>query len=83
MDLRISIFSQYILNSLDIINENLTYYRKTDNNISSNFKKFSKTWWKRRRQAHEFFQKFTQDNELNFNKNLDFFITKIICRFLQ
>ena len=52
-------------------------------NISSKFKKFSKNWWKRRRQAHEFFQKFSQDNGINFNKNLDFFITKIICKFLK
>jgi glycosyltransferase involved in cell wall biosynthesis len=82
MDLRISIFSQYILNSLDTINENLTYYRKTDNNISSNFKKFSKTWWKRRRQAHEYFYKFSKDNNLNFKKNFDFVITKLICKIL-
>ena len=39
MDLRISIFAQYILKNLDIINENLTYYRKTNTNISSKFKK--------------------------------------------
>ena len=82
IDLRICLYSKYILKDFHILNENLTFYRKTESNISSNFRKFSKNWWKRRRQAHKFFQKFTQDNELNFNKNLDFFITKIICRFL-
>tara|TARA_B100000989_G_scaffold145948_1_gene108776 strand:+ start:22 stop:792 length:771 start_codon:yes stop_codon:yes gene_type:complete len=82
IDLRITIFSQYILNSLDIINENLTYYRKTDNNVSSKFKKFSKNWWKRRRQAHEYFYKFSKDNNLNFKKNFDFVITKLICKIL-
>ena len=80
MDLRVSIFAQYILKSLDIINENITYYRKTDTNISSKFKKFSKTWWKRRRQAHEYFYKFSKDNNISFKKNFDFLITKLICK---
>ena len=82
LDLRVSIFAQYILKSLNIINENLTYYRKTDTNISSKFKKFSKTWWKRRRQAHEYFYKFSKDNNLIFKKNFDFLITKLICKIL-
>ena len=82
MDLRISIFAQYTLKSLDIIYENLTYYRKTNTNISSKFKKFSKSWWKRRRQAHEYFYKFAKDNKLNFKKNFDFVITELICKIL-
>ena len=82
MDLRISIFAQYILKSLNIIDENLTYYRKSNTNISSKFKKFSKSWWKRRRQAHEYFYKFSKDNKLNFKKNFDFVITELICKIL-
>ena len=82
MDLRISIFAKYILKRFDVINENLTYYRKTDVNISSKFKKFSKNWWKRRRQAHEYFYKFSKDNKLNFKKNFDFVITNLICKIL-
>ena len=82
MDLRINIFAQYILKSLDIINENLTYYRKTNANITSKFKKFSKSWWKRRRQAHEYFYKFSKDNKLSFKKNFDFVITELICKIL-
>ena len=83
MDLRINIFAQYILKGLDIINENLTYYRKTNTNISSKFKKFSKSWWMRRRQAHEYFYKFSIENKLSFKKNFDFVITKLICKILQ
>ena len=82
IDLRICLFSKYILKDFHIINENLTFYRKTDSNISSKFDRFSKNWWKRRMQAHQFFQKFSKDNELNFNKNFDFLITKLICKFL-
>tara|TARA_B100000989_G_C19481134_1_gene445169 strand:+ start:176 stop:958 length:783 start_codon:yes stop_codon:yes gene_type:complete len=82
LDLRICLFSKYILKDFHIINENLTFYRKTATNESSKFKKFSKNWWKRRTQAHQFFQKFSKDNGLDFNRNLDFFVTKIICKFL-
>ncbi len=82
LDLRVCLFSKYILNDFQIINENLTFYRKTISNVSSRFNKFSKNWWKRRMQAHQFFQKFSIDNGLKFNKNLDFFLTKIICKFL-
>ena len=82
MDLRINIFAQYILKGIDIINENLTYYRKTNTNISSKFKKFSKSWWIRRRQAHEYFYKFSMENKLSFKKNFDFVITKLICKIL-
>ena len=82
LDLRICLFSKYILKDFHIINENLTFYRKTTSNISSKFSKFSKNWWKRRMQAHQYFQKFSKDNELNFNKNFDFLITKLICKFL-
>ena len=83
IDLRICLYSKYILQDFHVFNENLTFYRKTATNISSKFRKFSKNWWKRRKQAHEFFQKFAEDNKLNFNKNLDFFVTKMICRFFQ
>ena len=82
LDLRICLFSKYILKDFHIINENLTFYRKTDSNVSSKFNRFSKNWWKRRLQAHQFFQKFSKDNKLDFDKNLDFFLTKLICKFL-
>ncbi len=83
IDLRICLYSKYILKDFHISDENLTFYRKTLSNVSSKFKKFSKNWWKRRSQAHDFLQKFAQDNKLNFNRNLDFFVTKMICRFLH
>ncbi len=82
LDLRICLFSKYILKDFHIINENLTFYRKTASNISSKFNKFSKNWWKRRMQAHQFFQQFSKDNKLNFDKNFDFLLTKFICKFL-
>ena len=71
-----------ILKKFDRINENLTYYRRTENNISSNFRKFSKNWWKRRSQAHEYFRAFCKNNDIKFKKNLDYLFTKFVCLFI-
>ena len=82
MDFRICIYAQYILKNFQKVNENLTYYRRTENNISSNFRKFSKNWWKRRSQAHEYFYFFCEDNNIKFKKNLDYLLTKLVCLFI-
>ena len=57
LDLRILVYSKY-LHSYNIINENLTYYRQTDDNVSSKFRKFSRNWWQRRKEAHDYFFEF-------------------------
>ncbi len=82
MDLRICIYAQYILKNFDRINENLTYYRRTGSNVSSKFKKYSKNWWKRRGQAHQYFYSFCINNNIRFEKNLDYLLTKFICSFI-
>ena len=82
MDLRICIYAQYILKNFDRINKNLTYYRRTGSNVSSNFKKYSKNWWKRRSQAHQYFYSFCINNNIKFEKNLDYYLTKFICSFI-
>ncbi len=80
-DLRVLLFSKY-MHSYETINENLTYYRQTDENVSSKFRKFSKNWWHRRNEAHDYFFDFIKKNNLEAKKNLDFYITKIINKFI-
>ena len=82
LDLRVLLFSKY-LNSYNTINENLAFYRQFDGNISSKFKKFGKSWWKRRNEAHEYFFYFMKKNNLKSQKNLDFYVTKIINKFIK
>ena len=81
LDLRILLFSKY-LHKYNIINENLTFYRQFEGNVSSKFKRFSKTWWQRRYEAHEYFSNFVELNKLRINRNFDFFMTKLINKFL-
>ena len=82
MDLRICLYAKYILKNFNKVDENLTYYRRTESNISSKFKKYSKSWWKRRSQAHEYFHFFCKNNDIKFKKNLDYLLTKFICLFI-
>jgi len=82
LDIRVLLFSKYF-NQYNTINENLTFYRQLEGNISSKFKKFTKTWWKRRNEAHDYFFHFTKTNNLNVKKNLDFYITKFINNFIK
>tara|TARA_Y100000590_G_scaffold211765_1_gene239962 strand:- start:1387 stop:2166 length:780 start_codon:yes stop_codon:yes gene_type:complete len=82
LDFRICIYSQYILKEFNTINENLTFYRKTNTNISSKFNKFSKNWWKRRKEAHEYLFTFAKDNNFKINKNFDFLLTNFVCYFI-
>jgi len=82
LDLRILLFSKF-LDKYNAIDENLTFYRQFDGNISSKFKKFKKSWWKRRNEAHDYFLDFIKINNLNIKKNLDFYITKIVNKFIK
>ena len=81
-DLRVLLFSKYLIN-YDVINDNLTFYRQTDNNVSSKFKKFTKNWWNRRNEAHNYFFDFMKKNNLKTQKNLDFYVTKFVKRFIK
>ena len=81
LDLRVLLFSKY-LSEYNIINENLTFYRKFEGNISSKFKKFQKLWWKRRNDAHSYFFNLMKINNIKTKKNLDFYITRFINKFI-
>lgn len=81
MDFRILLFSKYI-DRYYAIDDHLTFYRQFDGNVSSKFNKFSKTWWKRRSEAHDYFFNFVKCNNLKVKRNLDFYVTKLVNKFL-
>ena len=83
MDFRIALYQKQISKNLFVINENLTYYRQTPNMISSKFKFLSFSWWKRRRQAHEYVKYFFNKNNILHRKNIDFFLTFIVNLFIR
>ena len=77
IDFRLCIYSKYILKKMHILNKNLTYYRQVNTNISSQFKFLSNNWWKRRMEAHHFLIHFLNKQNIKYQKNLDYFFTRI------
>ena len=83
MDLRILIYSKFFFDNYSQLTENLTYYRQIEGNISSKFKKYSKNWWLRRSQAHNFLFFITKNKNIKIKKNLDYFLTKILSYLIK
>ena len=83
LDFRIGIIAKYILKDLIITNKHLTYYRQSNTNISSNFKYMSLNWWRRRKEAHSYIKYFFSKNNLNYHRNLDYFITNLFNFFIK
>ena len=79
IDLRILLFAKYF-NNYKTLNENLTFYRQTEFNISSSFKKYSKKWWLRRNEAHNYLFKLMKKNNKKISKNLDYYLTKFVTK---
>ena len=83
MDFRIGLYQKYIKKDFNVLDKNLTYYRQSQDMISSNFKFLSFAWWKRRKQAHDYVQYFFDKNRINHTKNLDYLLTHIIYFFIK
>ncbi len=81
-DFRLASYTFIKNRKIHILNKYLTFYRRNSNSASSKFKLFSKNWWYRRGQAHEFIlyleNKFHQKNK----KTFDLYITKIVNFFI-
>jgi len=82
MDFRIAIYLKYISKNYFILDNNLTYYRQSSNNVSSNFSFLSPSWWKRRMEAHEYIKFFFIKNKINYKKNYDYYLTLIMNKFI-
>ena len=82
LDFRIGIYAKFIEKNFYLLNKYLTVYRQSETNISSKFKKYSKNWWKRRLDSHNFFFHIISKKNKNINKNLDYYFTKFINSFV-
>lgn len=52
--------------------------KQTYQNISSKFKHMSRSWWKRRSEAHDYIKYFFLKHKIKYKKNLDYYFTKLI-----
>ena len=77
IDSRLVIYA-FLKNDLKILNKSYTIYNYDFTGISSNYKKFSQNWWKKRNEAFDYMNFLTKKFKLNFRKGPDFLITKLI-----
>ena len=83
IDFRINVYARCIDKNYKIIPEKLTVYRSVENSVISNIKKFSKIWWIKRLQAHEFMNQLYLKKNLKYKKNnMDYILTKIVLKIL-
>ena len=83
IDFRINVYARCIDKNYKIIPDKLTVYRRIENSIISNIKKFSKIWWIKRLQAHEFMNQQYLKKNLKYKKNnMDYILTKFVLNIL-
>jgi glycosyltransferase involved in cell wall biosynthesis len=83
MDFRIGLYLKYIKKDFYILDQNLTYYRQSQDMISAKFKFLSFAWWKRRKQAHHYVKYFFIKNNIPHTKNLDYWLTNFMNHFIK
>ncbi len=80
IDFRLNVYSRNILKNFYICKNNITSYRQVNDGIMSNIKKFSKKWWIKRLEAHNFMQKLFSKHNIKYNNRLDFLLSKIMSK---
>ena len=78
IDFRLNIYVRIIDKNFTIISDKLTVYRYVEGSIINNIKKFSKKWWVKRLQAHNFMKYILESNNLYYKYNFDWFCSKIL-----
>ncbi len=81
IDARLSIFA-FQKNKFFITKKNLTNYNHDQSGISSGYKKFSISWWKKRNEAFDYLMILNRKLEIKFHYSIDYFFTKLINFFI-
>ena len=78
IDFRLNVYSRSIYQNYYICEENITYYRQVSDGIMSNIKKFTKKWWVKRLEAHNYMKKLLFNHNIKYNNKFDFLLSKIL-----
>jgi len=82
LDFRIALYFFLKNKNIKIFYKNLTFYRQLNNSASKKFKTFSRDWWIRRDEAHDFYTYLTKKLKLKNKLTLDKIITKLVKIFI-
>ena len=80
IDFRLNVYSRILDKKFLILNNDLTIYRKVNNGIMSNIDKFSKKWWVKRFEAHNYMKDLFLKNGLKYNNKFDFLISRLLSK---
>tara|TARA_A100000164_G_scaffold327874_1_gene314529 strand:- start:286 stop:1053 length:768 start_codon:yes stop_codon:yes gene_type:complete len=80
IDFRLNVYARNLSKNFLINHDDLTNYRQVNNGIMSNIKKYSKKWWIKRLEAHNFMQKLFYKNNMKYKNSFDFLLTKILSK---
>ena len=79
LDFRLAAISNSILNDFRLLDKNLTFYFQDKKGESySNFMKYRKNWWLRRKQAHDFMRKINKKNKISLTTKSDYLVTNLL-----
>ena len=78
IDFRLNVYARNLNKSYFISNDDLTNYRQVNNGIMSNIGKYSKKWWIKRHEAHNFMKKLFFKHNKKYNNKIDFLLSKIL-----
>ena len=75
-DFRIAIYTFLKFKKIIVLKKYLTYYRQNQNSVSKKFKTFSKNWWIRRSEAHDYFSYISEKFKIKDPLSVDKLVTK-------
>ena len=79
LDFRLAAISNSILNDFRLLDKNLTFYFQDKKGESySNFMKYRKNWWLRRKQAHDFMRKINKKSKISLRTKSDYLVTNLL-----
>ena len=80
IDFRLNVYTRKLNTNYIISNKDLTNYRQVSDGIMSNIKKYSKKWWIKRLEAHQYMEKIFLNIIKKYNISFDFLLTKFLSK---
>ena len=81
IDARLAMFA-YLKKEFCVFKKNLTIYNYDEFGITSNYKKYSKNWWKKRKEAFDYLKILSKKLNMKYDTGPDYYITKLINFFI-
>jgi len=82
IDARLSIYA-FLNDQFNLLKKSFTVYNFDNFGITSNYKKFTLNWWKKRFEGFEYMKILMKKMNLKFVPSLDYYLTNLINSFIK